>query len=89
VKLRNELHNVRVSDAGGRSIEGIVRVRRLNLGPARLGRHEPIAVVVQTRSGVQRVALPRRDRLPGIAAALAGPALFLAAKRFFRKGRRR
>jgi hypothetical protein len=93
VKLRNELQNVRVSDRNGRAVEGVVRVRGVE---ARLGARgvvvemqEPVAVVVHTPSGVQRLALPRYDALPRAAAAIAGPALFLAARQFFRKGRRR
>jgi hypothetical protein len=93
VKLRNELQNVRVSDRNGRTVEGVVRVRGVD---ARVGdrgvlvkMQDPVAVVVHTPSGVQRHALPRYDAFPGVAAAIAGPALFLATKRFFRKGRRR
>jgi hypothetical protein len=93
VKLRNELHNVSISDGRDRFVEGVVRVRGIDAFVAgrglRIEQRDPVAVVVQTSTGVQRHALPRYDAFPSVAAAIAGPALFLATKRFFRKGRRR
>jgi hypothetical protein len=93
VKLRNELHNTIVSDKEGRPVEGVVRVRGIDARVHGRGfvfeQQQPVAVVVQTPNGVQRLAIPSYDALPGIAAAIAAPALFLATKRMFRKGRRR
>lgn len=93
MRVRNELQNVSVADGPGRTVEGVIQVRGIDARAAGRGfvyeRQQPIAVVVHTQSGVQRLALPRYDALPGIAVALAGPVLFLATKRFFRKGRRR
>jgi hypothetical protein len=92
VRLRNELHNVSVSDRRGRSVEGIVRVRgvdaRVNGRGFVLEQRQPVGVVVHTSSGMQRLALPRHDAAGGAAIALAGPLLFLATKRFLKKGRR-
>ncbi|MEX2226186.1 MAG: hypothetical protein WEB52_07040 [Dehalococcoidia bacterium] len=93
MKLHNELHNVTVADGPGRSVEGVIRVRGLGMQVRGRGvtfrQQQPVGVVVHTRSGVQRLALPRDDAVPGVAAALAGPILFLATKRFLKKGRRR
>jgi hypothetical protein len=93
VRLRNELHNVSVSDGRGHSVEGVVRVRgldaRVNGRGFVLERRQPVGVVVHTASGMQRMALPRSDATAGVAAVIAGPLLFLAIKRFFKKGRRR
>lgn len=93
VRVRNELQNVSVSGGRGRSVEGVVRVRgvdaRVNGRGFVLERRQPVGVVVHTSSGMQRLTLPRQDATTGIAAVLAGPLLFLATKRYFRKGRRR
>jgi hypothetical protein len=92
VKLRNELQNVVVAAGHGRSVEGIVRVRGIDARVDGKGfvfeEQVPVGVVVRTHSGMQRITVPRYDAFPGIAVALAGPALYLAAKRFFRKGRK-
>jgi len=92
VRVRNELQNVSVSEQHGRAVEGVIRVRGLDARVDGRGfvyeQQQPIGVVVRTQSGVQRLALPRSNALPGVAAALAGPVLFLATKRLFRKGRR-
>jgi hypothetical protein len=93
VKLRNELQTIRVTTAGDRTVEGVVRVRGVDARVGRRGfiveRQTPVAVVVHTHAGVRRLALPRYDAVTGVAAALAGPMLFLATKRYFWKGRRR
>jgi hypothetical protein len=92
VKFRNELHNVKVSDRRGRTVEGIVRVRGIDARVAGKGfvfeQQVPVGVMVHTHSGVQRIAVPRYDAGRGLALALAAPVLFLATKGFFRKGRR-
>ena len=93
MRVHSELQNVRIADGPGRTVEGIVRVREVDARVHGRGfvyqRQQPIGVVVHTRSEVQRVALPRNGAFASAAAALAGPVLFLATKRFFRKGRRR
>ena len=91
MKLRNELQTVPVKGSGDIGVEGVVRVRGIDARVRGRGfvyeSQTPLGVVVNTRAGVQRLSLPRDAALPGAAFALAGPLMFLAAKRMFRKGR--
>ncbi|HET6614268.1 MAG TPA: hypothetical protein VFH62_00150 [Dehalococcoidia bacterium] len=91
MKLRNELQTVPVEARSDLGVEGVVRVRGLDVRVRGRGfayeTQTPLGVVVHTRAGVQRLSLPRDNALPGAAIALAGPLLFLATKRMFRKGR--
>ena len=93
MKLRNELHTVPVHARGDLDVEGVVRVRGIDARVRGRGfvfeTRQPAGVVVHTRAGVQRRSIPAFDARPGALMALAGPMLFVASKRYFRKGRRR
>ena len=93
MKLLNENRTVPILAEPGRSVDGVVRVRGVDLAFAGRGpvaaTHEPVAIVVRDGGTLRRTALPARSE-PGalsLAAALA-PLAAVLVTRHVRRTRR-
>jgi len=81
MKLTDEHRHIPIPVADGRSVEGIVHVRGLDLRVRGRGvvfeRHTPVAVVVHTRDALRRCAI-EEQREPAWMIALAAPVVSFA-----------
>ena len=90
--LLNDLRRQRVAYAQGRTVDGEVRVRGLDLHVAGrsivVERRVPVAVVVMDGGRESRYRLPREPGIPAVAFVAAPIAAFVVARIFSPKRRK-
>lgn len=99
MKLVNETQRIAVATVHGKTVEGVVRVRGINVRSGRLHepaatwlavhdliRREPVAVIVRDAGGERTIAVPQ-PRPRDLRWLMAGvPVMAWLATRLFRRG---
>jgi len=86
----DDVHTVTISTAGGRTVEGQVRVRGIDARAGghgvRFERREPVSLLIREGGSLRRVALPPPQRGP-LAIWIAAPLAALIARRLVARRR--